>query len=253
MLQYAPAPISRGSGDTRPADLTVAGERAVRVPFGAAEVPGSLIWPEHPSGLVLVTQGGGTIPGPVELGIARELRRAGLATLHFNVQPPARTGPPAELEPERLGARLLAATEWALVQPEVDGLMPGYLATGVGTAAAMHAAASSDGLVRAVVSLGGRPDLAGDALATVQVPTLLLAGSRDEEALEPSRRAFRRLVCLKRLVVITGASRRLEEPGALEETGRWAAGWLVEHLAMVPRRQQWRRSPAAGRGASVRV
>lgn len=223
-----------------PASPASVGERAVTVPLGPLQVPGMLVWPDHPSGLVLVAQDRGGKPGPVELGVAQELRRAGLATLHLDLLQPAAAAQRA-VEPEVLARRLLVATAWAQAQPEVQGLVPGYLASGGASAAALKASVMPDSPVRAAVCLAGRPELAGDALAAVRVPTLLLTGSRDHESLEPTRLAFRRLDCVKRLVVLEGASLRVEEPGAVEEAGRWAAGWLVEHLVMAPGRHERRR------------
>lgn len=228
---------------------SAAGERAVGLPLGAFDAPAALRWPEHPSGLVLLAQALGSPPGRVELSVARELQRAGLATLHLDLLPP-RAARGALSEPGILAARLLAATDWALAQPELWGLTIGYLATGAAAAAALRAAGLAERPIQAVVCVGGRPDRAGDALDGLTAPTLLMVPSGDEDALEPNRRALRRLDCVKRLVVIE-ASRQLEEPESLDEVGRRAAGWLVEHLALVPR---WRWSQSAGgRGAPGRV
>lgn len=219
--------------------LESAGERAIIVPLDGLEVPGTLIWPEHPSGLVLVSQDRTGAPGPLESAVGRELRRAGLATLHLDLLPDS----PEELEiqPEAMAARLRDVTSWATAQAEVRALVPGYLSSGATAAAALQAAAASDPMVRAVVSLVGRPDRAGEALADVRVPTLLLAGSHDEASLEPNRQALRRLGCVKRLIVVQGLSDPLDNPRAWEDAGRWAAGWFVEHLAMAPRWHERRR------------
>jgi dienelactone hydrolase len=217
--------------------LTSASERTVAVPGGTRELPGTLAWPVHPSGIVLFAHGSGSSRlSPRNLAVARQMRSAGLATLLFDLLTPQE----AELRTHvfdiaLLATRLRAATDWVVRQPEVAGLMPGYFGASTGAAAALRAAASPGVPVGAVVSRGGRPDMAGDVLPLVRAPTLLIVGSRDEVVLELNRQAYRRLSCVKRLVVITGATHLFEEPGTLEEAGRWAAEWFVEHLAMVPR------------------
>lgn len=217
--------------------LSPSSERTVAVPLGAFDAAGALSWPEHPSGLVMLAQGRGAEPGRVERSVARELRRAGLATLHLDLLPAGGAEWSARSEPGVLAGRLLTATDWTRAMPELGGLTIGYLGTGEGAAAALQAAGRAVRGIRAVVGLGGRPDRAGDALAGLTVPTLLVTARDDEDSLEPNRRAFRRLDCVKRLLVLEGTSRGFEEAWALQEVGRRAAGWFVEHLAMVPR---WR-------------
>ncbi len=221
--------------------LSPAGERPVTVPLGAFEAAAALLWPDHPSGLVVVAQACGGHQGAVELSVARELRLAGFATLHLDLLPRAKPALRPVESSEVLAARLLAVVDWARDQPELGDLAVGCFGSGDAAAAALRAAASVERQVRAVVCLGGRPDLAGPALGDLRAPALLIVGGQDEDALEPSRRAFRRLDCIKRLVVIERASRGLGEPGALDEAGQRAAGWLIEHLALAPRREErWR-------------
>jgi putative phosphoribosyl transferase len=170
--------------------------------------------------------------------VARQLRTAGLATLLFDLLTPYEADQRENVfEIPLLAARLRAATDWAVTQPEVASLRAGYFGASTGAAAALLAASMPGARVSAVVSRGGRPDLAGDALYSVRAPTLLIVGSRDETVLELNRRAYRRLTCPKRLLVIPGATHLFEEPGTLEAAGQAAAGWLVEHLVMAPR---WR-------------
>lgn len=219
--------------------LTSAGERQVTVPLGRVSLPGTLAWPDHPSGLVLFAHGSGSGRlSPRNQAVARQLRAVGLATLLFDLL----TVHEAELrqnvfEIPLLAARLRAAMDWAVRQPEVASLHAGYFGASTGAAAALLAASMPGAHVAAVVSRGGRPDLAGDALYSVRAPTLLIVGGRDHEVLELNRRAYRRLTCPKRLLVIPGASHLFGEPGTLEAAGQAAASWLVEHLVMVPR---WR-------------
>lgn len=230
--------------------LSSAGERAVTLPLGAFDAPGTLSWPEHPSGLVLLAQAHGSPPRRVELSVARELRRAGLATLHFDLLPPVGAARGAVGESGILAARMLAATDWTLAQAELRGMTIGYLGSAAAAAAALRAAGLAERRIHGVVCLGGRPDRAGDALGGLTAPTLLMVSGGDEDGLEPNRRAFRRLDCIKRLVVIE-ASRELEEPESLDEVGQRAASWLVHHLALVPRRR-WSQS-SGGRAEPARL
>ena len=219
--------------------LTSACERQVTVPLGRVCLPGTLAWPDHPSGLVLFAHGSGSSRlSPRNQAVARQLRAAGLATLVFDLL----TVQEAEqrrnvFEIPLLAARLRTAMDWAVAQPEVAWLPAGYFGASTGAAAALVAASLPGARVGAVVSRGGRPDLAGDALYSVRAPTLLIVGSRDHDVLELNRRAYRRLTCPKRLLVIPGATHLFEEPGTLEAAGQAAANWLVEHLVMVP---HWR-------------
>jgi predicted alpha/beta-hydrolase family hydrolase len=219
--------------------LTYAGERTAAVPVGPLDLPGTLAWPAHPSGIVLLAHGSGSSrSSPRNIAVAHQLRSAGLATLLFDLLTPREAEQRNNVfEIPLLAERIRAATDWVVGQPEVEGLMPGYFGASTGAAAALRAAVGSGVIVGAVVSRGGRPDLAGNALPAVRAPTLLIVGSHDEAVLELNRRAFRQLTCMKRLVVVAGATHLFEEPGTLEEAGRLAAGWFVEHLAMVPR---WR-------------
>jgi putative phosphoribosyl transferase len=219
--------------------LTSAGERQVTVPIGRLSLPGTLAWPEHPSGLVLFAHGSGSSRlSPRNQAVARQLRAAGLATLLFDLLTPREADQRQNVfEIPLLAQRLRVATDWALTQPEVAGLAAGYFGASTGAAAALLAAALPGARVGAVVSRGGRPDLAGDALYSVRAPTLLIVGGRDEAVLELNRQAYRRLTCPKRLLVIPGATHLFEEPGTLEAAGEAAASWLLEHLVLVPR---WR-------------
>ena len=218
--------------------LTAAGNRQVTVPIGPG-LPGTLAWPEHPSGLVLFAHGSGSSrTSPRNQAVARQLRAAGLATLLFDILTPAEAEQRQNVfEIPTLASRLRVAMDWAVSQPEAASLPAGYFGASTGAAAALLAASMPGARVRAVVSRGGRPDLAGDALYSVRAPTLLIVGGRDEEVLELNRRAYRRLTCPKRLLVIPGATHLFEEPGALEAASQAATSWLVEHLVLIP---HWR-------------
>lgn len=216
---------------------TSAGRREVAVPVGALTLPGTLAWPDHPGGIVLFVHGSGSSRlSPRNAAVADQLRAAGLATLLFDLLTPREAELRANVfEIPLLAERLRAATAWVTGQPEMKGLTPGYFGASTGAAAALRAAAVPGAVVGAVVSRGGRPDLAGDSLPSVRAPTLLIVGSRDEGVLELNRQAYGRLTCVKQLLIIPGATHLFEEPGTLEEAGRAAAGWFVQHLIMAPR------------------
>jgi putative phosphoribosyl transferase len=210
------------------------GERPVSIPAGAASLPGTLAWPAHPSGIVLFAHGSGSGRlSPRNLTVARQLRRAGLGTLLFDLLTETESLDRGNVfDIGLLAERLLLATEWIARQPETAGLAIGYFGASTGAAAALEAAAHSATPIAAVVSRGGRPDLARLDLNSVSAATLLLVGERDRDVLELNRQAFRRLRCAKQLVVIPGTGHLFEEPGALRQVGEWAAEWFVHHLAM---------------------
>jgi pimeloyl-ACP methyl ester carboxylesterase len=129
-----------------------------------------------------------------------------------------------------LAARVVAATDWAKAHPQLASLPIGLFGASTGAAAALIAAAERPDAVDAVVSRGGRPDLAGDALPKVSAPTLLIVGGRDEVVIELNRQAFARLTCVKQLAIVPGATHLFEEPGALEEVSRLAVDWFARYL-----------------------
>lgn len=222
--------------------LQQASERSVEIAAGLTRLPGMLAWPEHPSGLVLFAHGSGSGRlSPRNQFVARQLRGAGMATLLFDLLTEEESIDRAHVfDIDLLAGRLLAASEWAVRQPDIEGLPIGYFGASTGAAAALKAAARSVTPVYAVVSRGGRPDLAGEDLPLVAAPTLLIVGGRDPTVLDLNRAALRLLACTKRLVVVPGATHLFEEPGTLEEAGKWAAEWFVQHLAM---ERTWRRTP----------
>jgi dienelactone hydrolase len=172
---------------------------------------------------------------PRNAAVAQQLRAAGLGTLLFDLLTEAEAADRRNVfDIDLLSERLLAATVWLSRQPETAGLPLGYFGASTGAAAALKAAAASPIDIAAVVSRGGRPDLAGHALRRVRAPTLLLVGSRDPVVLDLNQMALAQLTCFARLVVIPGASHLFEEPGTLEEAGRLAAAWFVRHFALQP-------------------
>jgi putative phosphoribosyl transferase len=198
---------------------------------GPDGLPGHLTVPEHAGGLVVFAHGTGSgRHSPRNRAVAEVLQRAGMATLLVDLLTPdeeAARGPVFDVE--LLAGRLAAAARWASAEPSCVGLPLGYLGASTGAAAALVAAARDDA-VRAVVSRGGRPDLAGSALADVRAPTLLVVGGHDQQVLELNREAQARLRCTNRLAVVPGASHLFEEPGTLQAAAELARDWFATHL-----------------------
>ncbi len=208
-------------------------ERPVTIPAEHASLPGTLAQPPRARGLVLFVHGSGSSRhSPRNRFVAIALARAGLATLLFDLLTAEEDADPAaRFDIDLLTRRLLAATEWAGARDGPAELPLCYFGASTGAAAALRAAAARPDRVRAVVSRGGRPDLAGDALPAVRAPTLLLVGGRDDVVLDLNRRALARLTCERDLVIVPGATHLFEEPGALERVAELAAGWFLRHAA----------------------
>lgn len=206
-------------------------DEQVLVPVAGCQLEGHLVIPPGAPGLVVFAHGSGSSRhSPRNRYVADVLQAAGLGTLLIDLLTP-------EEEQDRalvfdigtLAARLIAATDWLVQQPAVDGLSLGYFGASTGAAAALVAAAGSE-RVAAVVSRGGRPDLAGPALAAVRAPTLLIVGGDDRSVLELNRAAQARLRCPTELVVVPGATHLFEEPGTLAQAASFARDWFVRHL-----------------------
>jgi putative phosphoribosyl transferase len=213
--------------------LEHAGTREVRIPVADTLLDGTLSWPAHPSGLVIFAHGSGSSRhSPRNHDVAARLHAAGLATLLFDLLTPREAEARAHVfDIGALAGRLVSATRWARLQHGFATLPLGYFGASTGAAAALRAAAHLGRTVSAVVSRGGRPDLAGEALPQVQAATLLIVGGDDEPTLSLNRAALQRLPGEKRLVVIQGATHLFEEVGALEDVAECAAQWFVLHLA----------------------
>jgi putative phosphoribosyl transferase len=206
-------------------------EWEVQIPAGRLHLEGVLAVPERPHGVVAFAHGSGSGRfSPRNQFVARQLQQAGLATLLLDLLTPEEAEDRARVfDIDLLAGRLAAAAAWLAECPDTRDLPLGYFGASTGAAAALKAAAGQDD-VRAVVSRGGRPDLAWEELPVVTAPTLLLVGGRDYEVLRLNEKALARLQCPKRLTVIPGATHLFEEPGTLEEVARLAAEWFTEHL-----------------------
>jgi putative phosphoribosyl transferase len=226
----------------------------VRLVVPRAHLTGNLEIPDPVQGLVIFAHGSGSSrKSPRNQFVARQLREAGMATLLIDLLTPEEEALDIERGHLRfdiafLAGRLLAATDGVERRDLVGGLPLGYFGASTGAAAALLAAAERGGLVRAVVSRGGRPDLAGAALHRVTAPTLLVVGGNDIEVLELNRAALAGLRCEKDLHIVPGASHLFPEPGALEEVAGLAAAWFERHLG----RPEWAPSPGDRLDASVR-
>jgi putative phosphoribosyl transferase len=210
-------------------------DQAVRI--GPLALPGQLAGVPHgnasAAGLVLFAHGSGSGRlSPRNRAVADSLRQERLATLLFDLLTADEADDRAKVfDIDLLAQRLLQAMAWAHEQPALTHLPLGLFGASTGAAAALVAAARAPHRVVAVVSRGGRPDLAGEALAQVEASTLLIVGSHDEEVLALNREAKRRLVrCECRLEIVRGATHLFEEAGALEAVARLARAWFKQHL-----------------------
>jgi putative phosphoribosyl transferase len=163
--------------------------------------------------------------------VAEALRENGLGTLLFDLLTPAEAADRSRVfDIPLLGRRLVAATSWLRTRPDAAGLSLGYFGASTGAAAALVAAADPGSAVKAVVSRGGRPDLAAAALPAVRAPTLLIVGERDPVVLELNHEARERMTTETSLEVVAGATHLFEEPGTLEQVEDLAAAWFGRHL-----------------------
>jgi putative phosphoribosyl transferase len=209
----------------------------VQIPAGRAALSGDLTIPENAVSLVLFAHGSGSSRhSPRNQFVARTLNRSGLGTLLFDLLTPEEEALDLYTREHRfniglLAERLVHATNWARQQDQTRDLRIGYFGSSTGGAAALVAAAQLPQETGAVVSRGGRPDLAGDALPKVHAPTLLIVGGNDHIVIELNAMARDQMRCEVKLVIIPGATHLFEEPGALEKVAKLASEWFVAHLA----------------------
>ncbi len=202
--------------------------RACDIDVGTVRLAGELATPPDPIGIVVFAHGSGSSRlSPRNLAIARALNRRGFATLLFDLLTSEEERDRANVfDVGLLAGRLIGATQWLRKRSDVGHRPMAYFGASTGAAAALWAAADLPGQIAAVVSRGGRPDLAAPRLAEVTAPTLLIVGGRDEQVLELNREAARQLRCITRVEVIPGATHLFEEPGALDRVAELAIDWF---------------------------
>jgi len=209
----------------------------LQIPTGRAVLSGNLTIPENANALVLFAHGSGSSRhSPRNQFVARTMNRAGLGTLLFDLLTPEEEARDSYTREHRfnislLAERLVHATKWSRQQDEMRDLRIGYFGSSTGGAAALVGAAELPQDVGAVVSRGGRPDLAGDALPKVQAPTLLIVGGNDDIVIELNEIARDQMRCEVKLEIIPGATHLFEEPGGLEQVAKLASDWFALHLS----------------------
>ncbi len=210
--------------------------RSVRVPVGAVSLDGDLCIPEGAQGLVLFAHGSGSgRHSPRNRYVAGALQERRLATLLIDLLTveeevvDMRSGE-LRFDIGLLAGRLIGATDWLGTNDTTRALRVGYFGASTGAAAALVAAAERPAAVGAVVSRGGRPDLAAEVLPRVQAPTLLIVGGNDVPVIGMNREALALMRAQAQLVIVPGATHLFEEPGALEEVARLAGDWFARYL-----------------------
>ena len=212
--------------------------RQLRVPAGRVELEGSLTVANDPIGVVLFAHGSGDSRyTPQDAYVARVLREERISTVVFDLLTPHEEAVDFVTREHRfdlrvLAHRLVAVTDWLRDRREFEDASIGYFSASTGTGAALMAAAELGRHIAAVVSRSGRPDLAGEALARVDAPTLLIVGSNDRALIELNELASGRLNAATEIAIVAGASQVFDQPGALAQAAALASHWFVRHLAI---------------------
>ena len=208
--------------------------KAIEIPVTGAHLQGDLILPAIAQGLVIFSHGSGSSrKSPRNRYVAEQLQERGLATLLLDLL----TEREDEVYETRfdidfLSRRLLEVVEWAMKNSATKGLNIGLFGASTGAASALRVAGELGETVKAIVSRGGRPDLAGDRLLSkVTAPTLLIVGGLDFGVIELNQAAFEQMICIKKMKIVRGATHLFEEPGKLEEVALLAAMWFEEYLS----------------------
>lgn len=207
-------------------------ERTASIPINSIQLKGHLALPDKVKGIVLFSHGSGSGRlSPRNNFVAKVLQERGFGTLLLDLLTPEED----EIYENRfnislLRDRLRIATKWIAKNAETKQLPIGYFGASTGAAAAIMAAAKLGSTIKAVVSRGGRPDLAGDTLQKITAPTLLIVGGNDGNVVDLNREAYSQLNTIKNLEIIPGATHLFEEPGALEHVATLAADWFEEHV-----------------------
>lgn len=225
-------------------------ERPARIPFEGTTLEADVSVPADAKGLVLFAHGSGSSRfSRRNRSVSRKLQEAGFATVLLDLLTQEEERAEAltrhlRFDIDMLSVRLATVTNWAVAQRDLDGLPVGYFGASTGAAAAIVAAAAFPHLVGAVVSRGGRPDLAGSALEELRAPTLLIVGGADTVVIDLNHQALRRMRCIARVEVVPRAGHLFEESGALEKVSHLAERWFTEYL--VDRCAQVHTSSSAG-------
>jgi putative phosphoribosyl transferase len=212
----------------------------IEIPVKAVRLNGELEFPANPAGLVIFAHGSGSSRhSPRNQYVARILREAEMGTLLFDLLSAEEEQADSRNYHLRfnipfLADRLIEATRWILDRSLNRGMNVGYFGSSTGSAAALVGAANLSDSIRSIVSRGGRPDLAGDALERVHAPTLLIVGGEDQPVIGLNEEAVQRLACEKALRIVPGASHLFEEPGALEKVAGLASEWFAHCFGAVP-------------------
>lgn len=218
------------------AEFTIDTEHPITIPCDAVHLDGILHIPHGAKGIVLFAHGSGSSRlSPRNQFVAHTLQEGQLATLLFDLLIPEEeevdtTTLQYRFDIDFLASRLLAATDWLMKNPMLQHLAIGYFGASTGGGAALVAAAERPKHIKAVVSRGGRPDLAEEALIHVQAPTLLIVGGNDTQVIELNQQALNRLTCTKQLAIVPGATHLFEEPGKLAEVAELAKEWFGRYL-----------------------
>lgn len=205
----------------------------IKIPADSVELSGELVLPPAASGVVLFAHGSGSSRfSPRNTFVANVLQQQGIGTLLFDLLTRAEDQDyTMRFDIDLLTRRLLAATAWLQADPKTKSLRTGYFGASTGAAAALQAAAEMGNNIAAVVSRGGRPDLAGEiALSQVIAPVLLIVGSADYGVIELNEQAYALMNCEKKLMLVPGATHLFEEPGTLEQAAQHAANWFSKYL-----------------------
>lgn len=215
---------------------TNSSERQIEIPSGRRRLSGILRVPSDAKGVIVFAHGSGSGRfSPRNQFVARSLEEDGLATLLLDLLEEEEAEDRQKVfDIALLAERLQSAADWLRQQPETSALRLGYFGASTGAGAALVAVARNPAAVAAVVSRGGRPDLANNYLPAVQAPTLLIVGGNDDVVIELNNQALRQLRCPKELVIIPGATHLFGEPGALEEVARLAKQWFVRYISLTP-------------------
>ena len=208
----------------------------LEIPFGSLTLRGDLLVPEEPTGLVVFAHGSGSGRlSPRNRFVAEVVRRKNIGTLLFDLLTEEEEAVDIHTRHLRfdidlLAQRLIAVTRWIAEQQDTESLPIGFFGASTGAGAALVAAAEFGSTVKAVVSRGGRPDLAGDALERVESPVLLIIGGNDEPVIALNEEAYKRLRGTSEIKIVPGASHLFEEPGTLETAAQLATDWFERYL-----------------------